>query len=186
MNSQPRTGNGAAANVSPLVASLLDGFERVHELIPAIVDGLSPDELTWRPDRDANSIGWLLWHLARVEDSHLADLDGSQQLWTKDGWAGAFHLPYDDTDIGFGQDSETVGQFFVADPMLLVRYPEAVHDRTRDVVSPLTDSDQERIIDDSYDPPVTVGARLVSVVNDITQHVGQASYVRGLVERRRS
>ncbi len=169
---------------TPVSRVLLDAFERVHEIVPSVVEGLDSQQLTWRPDPEANSIGWLLWHLARVEDSHLADLDNADQLWTQDGWVEKFHLPYNESDIGFGQDSDTVGQFFVADPTILITYCEAVHSRTRDIVSALTEKDYERVIDDSYDPPVTVAARLVSVVNDTTQHIGQASYVRGLVERR--
>jgi len=174
----------SSEGAAPSARLLLDAFDRVRELLPAVVEGLSTEELSWRPDKEANSIGWLLWHLARVEDSHLADLDGSDQIWTQDGWAQRFELPYDESDIGFGQDSAAVGQFFVADPSLLITYHEAVHARTREMVSRLTGEDHERVIDDSYDPPVTVGARLVSVINDTTQHIGQASYVRGLVERR--
>ena len=169
---------------APSARLLLDAFDRVHELVPSVVEGLDSQELSWRPDKDANSIGWLLWHLARVEDSHLADLDGSEQIWTQDGWAQRFQLPYDESDIGFGQDSAAVGQFYVADPRLLISYDEAVHARTKKIVSQLTGPDHERVIDDSYDPPVTLGARLVSVVNDTTQHIGQASYVRGLLRRR--
>lgn len=178
--------NTDESGVSPVAATapLLDGFDRVHELIPAVVEGLTSDELVWRPDQDANPIGWLLWHLLRVEDDHLADLAGLEQVWTSDGWSTRFALPYDDSDIGFGQDSQQVGRFLVPDPTVLVGYHEAVHAHTQEIVSRLTDADLERIVDDSYDPPVTMRARLVSVVNDTTQHIGQASYVRGLLERR--
>lgn len=163
---------------------LLDAFDRVHEIIPSVIEGLDSEQLRWRPDEAANSIGWLLWHLARVEDSHIADLDGSLQLWTKDGWAQRFDLPYGDADIGFGQDADAVGEFYLANPALLITYHEAVRARTQQVVSGLAPEDYARILDDSYDPPVTVAARLVSVVNDTTQHIGQASYVRGLLQRR--
>lgn len=181
-STQPDTSDDVAA--TPIARLILDAFDRVRELVPAVVEGLSPEELNWRPGREANSIGWLLWHLTRVEDSHLADLDGVEQVWTQDGWSSRFALPYDESDIGFGQDSAAVGQFFVADPTLLIMYHAAVHARTREIVSRLTDEENERIVDDSYDPPVTAAARLVSVINDTTQHIGQASYVRGLVENR--
>lgn len=171
-------------DVSIAAQLLLDAFGRVHELVPSVVEGLDSEELSWRPDEDANSIGWLLWHLARVEDSHLADLQNSEQLWTRDGWAQRFQLPYDASDIGFGQDSSAVGEFFLEDPKLLISYHQVVHAATCDIVSGLTDEDHQRVIDDSYDPPVTISSRLVSVVNDTTQHIGQASYVRGLLERR--
>ncbi len=184
MNAQPQNNDESAVSPAAATAPLLDGFDRVHELVPAVVEGLTSDDLAWRPDQDANPIGWLLWHLLRVEDDHLADLAGSEQVWTRDGWSIRFALPYDESDIGFGQDSHQVGQFFVKDPTVLIGYDEAVHARTHEIVSRLTEADFERVVDDSYDPPVTIGARLVSVVNDTTQHIGQASYVRGLLERR--
>ncbi len=159
---------------------LVDAFERVHELVPTVIEGLTSEDLTWRPDSDANSIAWLIWHLTRVQDSHLADLDGSEQIW-----AEKFALPYDESSIGFGQSSEEVGQFSVKDPALLSRYHEAVQTRTKKIILELSAKDYDRVIDDSYDPPVTIGTRIVSVVNDTTQHIGQASYVRGLVQRRR-
>lgn len=165
---------------------LLDAFERVHETVPTVVSGLSVPELTWRPDTDANPIGWLIWHLSRVQDSHLSDLAASPQLWIQGGWAERFALPYDESAIGYGQDSEDVGQFSLNAPSLLREYHEAVHSRTTQIIPSFSEDDYDRVIDDSYDPPVTIGVRLMSVVNDITQHVGQAAYVRGLVERRRN
>ncbi len=184
MNASAQREHDMRENADLPAQLLLDAFGRVHELVPFVVEGLDDEQLNWRPDPGANSIGWLLWHLARVEDSHLADLKGSQQRWTQDGWVQRFGLDYDVSDIGFGHDSDAVAQFFVADPSLLISYYEAVHSRTREILSELADKDYARVIDTSYDPPVTVAVRLVSVVNDTTQHIGQAAYVRGLVDRR--
>ena len=164
---------------------VLDAFERVRELVPAVLEGLSPTDLTWRPDSGANPIAWLVWHLTRVQDSHLAELDGSEQIWVEGAWGEKFALPYDESAIGFGQSSEEVEKFSIKDPCLLTGYHEAVQTRTRDIVRELSPDDYDRVIDDSFDPPVTIGTRLVSVINDTTQHIGQASYVRGLVEQRR-
>lgn len=160
---------------------LADAFGRVHEVLPGAVDGLTADALLWRPDADANSIAWLVWHLTRVQDDHLAGVAGREQVYTEDGWAGRFGLPYDDDALGYGHTSEEVGAFRLSDPGLLTGYHEAVHARTLEVLAGLTDL--ERVVDRSFDPPVTVAVRLVSVVNDIAQHAGQAAYVRGLVDR---
>ena len=170
--------------VSAAVSLLTDAFERVHELIPVIVADLGTAELTWRPDKDANSIGWLVWHLSRVQDDHIAGLTGRDQVWMTDGWVGRFALPYDDDTIGYGQSSAEVGEFAVDDPALLTGYHEAAHQETIAALRDLTDGDFERVVDEHWDPPVTLGARVVSVLGDITQHAGQASYVRGLLERR--
>jgi uncharacterized damage-inducible protein DinB len=161
---------------------LTDSLERVRESVTAVVDGLSPDELTQRPTRDANPIGWLVWHLTRVQDDHVAHVAGSEQVWTADGYVDRFDLPYDTATHGYGQTSEEVGQFR-AEAELLSTYYEAVHARTLEYVAGLSPDDLDRIVDTRWDPPVTLGARLVSVVNDDTQHVGQAAYVRGLLGR---
>ncbi len=164
---------------------LQDAFDRVHELVPSAVDGLTADELLWRPDPEANHVAWLVWHLSRVQDDHLAGVASVDQVWTGQGWSSRFGLPYPDDAIGYGQSSEEVGSFELSDPGLLTGYHEAVHSMTRSVLDGLTDDDLSRVVDERWDPPVTVAVRLVSVVNDIGQHVGQAAYVRGLIERRR-
>jgi uncharacterized damage-inducible protein DinB len=164
------------------VELLTDSLERVRESVAAALDGLSADELIQRPTRDANPIGWLVWHLTRVQDDHIADVAGTEQVWTADGYADRFDLPYDTATHGYGQSSEEVGQFR-ADADLLSAYYDAVHARTMEYLAGLAPDDLDRIVDERWDPPVTLGARLVSVVNDDTQHVGQAAYARGLLGR---
>jgi hypothetical protein len=63
-------------------------------------------------------------------------------------------------------------------------YHDAVHGRTLTYLETIDAEELERIIDDGWDPPVSVGVRLVSVIGDDLQHAGQAAYVRGLIERR--
>jgi hypothetical protein len=163
---------------------LSDAFGRVHEAVPEVVSGLSPEQLLWRPDPGANPIAWLVWHLSRVQDDHLAGIDSGEQVWTSGGWHDRFGLPYSTRAVGYGQSADEVGAFAVGDPGLLTRYHAAVHDRTLGVLAGLGAADYARVVDRNWDPPVTAAVRLVSVVNDITQHLGQAAYVRGLVERR--
>ena len=165
-------------------ALLLDAFGRVHDLVHHVADGLSAADLDWRPTPEANTIGWLLWHLARVEDDHLAGIHGGEQVWFADGWADRFTLPVDRRSIGFGQSAAEARSVVVADVALLTGYHDAVHARTVSVVAALADTDFDRVVDRRWDPPVTAAVRLVSVVNDITQHVGQAAYVKGLLPRR--
>ncbi|TWE10097.1 mycothiol transferase [Rudaeicoccus suwonensis] len=159
---------------------LRDAFGRVADELPSLLDGLTPDQVLWRPEGRGNSIGWLVWHLTRVQDDHLAGVDGRDQVWTSGGWARRFGLPYDDAAIGYGQSADEVAVFEVSDAELLVGYHAAVHEMTLSVLDAMSDADYERIVDERWDPPVTAAVRLVSVVGDITQHVGQAAYVRGL------
>ena len=157
---------------------LSDAFGRVHESVEAVLDGLTDEQLEHRPGPQANPIGWLVWHLARVQDDHVADVAGGEQVYA--GFVDRFALPYDEDAIGYGQSSDDVAAF-AAPAALLGEYAAAVHERTLAYLATLSGEDLDRVVDDSWDPPVTLGARLVSVVNDDTQHVGQAAYVKGLL-----
>ena len=166
------------------IAILLDSFGRARELVPTVLEGLTVEDLTWRPDAGANSIGWLVWHLTRVQDDHVAGLLDTEQVWTVDGWAARFGLPYADDAIGYGQTAEEVAAFTVDDAHLLHDYFSAVHASTVETLSAMPVEDLDRIVDASWDPPVTVAVRLVSVADDMAQHLGQAAYLRGMLERR--
>jgi hypothetical protein len=161
---------------------LLDALERVHDVVHRTVDGLSEDQLAHRlvPPGRSNSIAWLVWHLTRVQDDHVAEIAGTEQVWTSKGYADRFGLPFDPAATGYGHtDAEVAAVRAPAE--LLTDYFDAVHEATRRYVATLTDDDLPRIVDERWDPPVTLGVRLVSVVSDDLQHAGQAAFVRGLL-----
>ncbi|MGY1636094.1 DinB family protein [Geodermatophilus sp. SYSU D00742] len=156
-------------------------YEQIGETLRSTVEGLSADDLARRVGPDANPIGWLTWHLLRVQDDHVSDVAGTDQVWTSDGWADRFGLPVDDTATGYGMSSEDVAAVRVPSAELLLGYSAAVHQRTADFLQGLSDEDLDRVVDERWDPPVTLGVRLVSVLSDDLQHLGQAAYVRGLL-----
>lgn len=209
---------------------LKDAFGRVAEELPASLDGLTAEQLLWRPGPDANSIGWLAWHIARCEDAQMAPFRSlldeanaadaaamvssaamldplgatgvagtmavplqeaaheaaeSPDVWTSEGWFEKFGLPYERGDIGYGHSSEQVAAFDVTDVGLLTGYYAQVHGATLGILDRLNEDDFDRIVDANWDPPVTLGVRVVSVVNDITAHTGQIAYIRGLLANRR-
>lgn len=164
---------------------LVDGFGRIRDGVPEVVDGLAAEELLWRPDPDANHIAWLVWHLSRQQDEQMAHLGGNPSAWRSGEWSGRFGLPYPPDAHGYGMTSEEVGAFALDDPQVLIDYHTAVHELTLGVVGGLGADDFKRVIDRSWDPPVTVSVRIVSVLDDSAKHLGQAEYVRGMVRRRR-
>lgn len=164
---------------------LVDAFGRVQEEVHAAVDGLSAEQLAFRADERANSIASLVWHLTRVQDDHVADVAGTGQVWIDQDWVGRFGLPFVPYDTGYGHSSRNVAALQVPDGNLLTGYHDAVYEQTVRYVAELTDDDFDRIVDDAWDPPVTLGVRLVSVIGDDMQHAGQAAFLRGVVERRR-
>jgi uncharacterized damage-inducible protein DinB len=147
-----------------------------------VVDGLTVEQLTIRLDRDANTISWLVWHLTRVQDDHIAEVAGTEQVWTSRGWAERFALPFPAGSIGYGHSSDEVAAVR-AGAGLLAAYHDATAERTLDYLRALSDADLDRVVDRHWDPPVTLGVRLVSVAADDLQHVGQAAFIRGIALR---
>lgn len=167
------------ASVSEL---LLDGFERVSEVVHAVLDGLTVEDLTYRPDPQANSISWLVWHLTRIQDDHVAGAAGLPQVWL-DGWQQRAGLPFDPAEHGYGQNSSQVAQVRLAADFL-AGYYDATHAQTVAFLSGLSDADLDAVVDRRWDPPVTLGVRIISVLADDLQHAGQAAYLRGIAQRR--
>jgi uncharacterized damage-inducible protein DinB len=162
---------------------LTDAFGRVQQSVHGAVEGLSAGQLAARLDEDANSIAWLCWHLARVQDDHVAGAFGVEQVWP--GFADRFGLPFGQGATGYGHSSRQVAQVRVPSGELLTGYHDAVHAQTIRLVAGVTDADLSRIVDERWNPPVTLGVRLVSVISDCLQHAGQAAFIRGILLRER-
>ena len=161
---------------------LADAFGRVREAVYAAAIGLTLEQLHYRPAQGTNSIAWLVWHLTRVQDDHVAGVAQTEQVWMSGDWAPRFGFPDGSTDTGYGHNSDQVAAVQVKSGEVLTAYFDAVHERTMRFVATLTEADLPRIVDESWDPPVTLAARLISVISDDLQHAGAAMYLRGIVE----
>jgi len=159
---------------------LIDAFDRVKSTVHETTEGLTIDQLTFRPNGTGNSIAWLIWHLTRVQDDHVADLADGEQVWMSGGWDKRFNLPFNASVTGYGQDAEEVASVKV-EADLLLRYHDAVCDKTTKYLETIQEDDYKKIVDKSWDPPVTLAVRLISIISDDLQHVGQAAYVKGLL-----
>jgi hypothetical protein len=159
-----------------------EAFSRVRAVVHSAVDDVSVGVLTYRADAEANTIAWLVWHLSRVQDDHVAELVGEEQVWITGGWAERFDLPFDPRATGYGQSADEIAGVRT-DAELLGLYYDAVHAQTMAYLGTLRDEDFDRIVDPSWNPPVTLAVRLVSILADDLQHAGQASYALGLAKR---
>jgi hypothetical protein len=158
---------------------LRDAFTRLIEHVDELTDRLTDDQADYRPSPEANSIAWLIWHSARVQDIQLAPIAGVEQVWLRDGWVDRFGLDLPRNDTGYGHSAEEVAKVR-ASADLLSGYYRAVHKVTLEYVAGVTADELSRIVDTNWDPPVTASARLVSIIDDCAQHLGQAAYVRGI------
>ena len=164
-----------------VAALLLELYGRIPPLARDAVDGLDVATLTTSPAPGTNTIAWLVWHTARVQDHHISEVMETEQIWTTDGWARRFGLEPDPANTGYGHGAHDVAAVRPEGPDALLDYLDAVDQRTRTFLQRLEAAELDRIVDRRWDPPVTLGVRLVSIADDGLQHLGQAAYVRGLV-----
>ena len=165
-------------------ALLLELYGRIPPLARRATDGLALHQLTELPGPGANPVGWLVWHAARVQDHHVAEILEADQIWVSDGWAAHFGLDPDPADTGYGHGPDDVARVQPDSAGALLGYLDAVAERTNSFLRTLDPAALDRIVDRRWDPPVTLGVRLISVADDSLQHAGQAAYVRGLLEGR--
>jgi hypothetical protein len=159
---------------------LLDSFDRIPADLRAAVAGLTAGQLAWAPRPGANSIGWLVWHLTRVQDDHVAELMDVGQVYAAGGWPARFGRD-DPAETGYGHTAGDVAGVRPDSADALIDYYDEVAARTREFMVGLAPDDLDRVIDKRWDPPVTLGVRLISVINDDIQHVGQAALLRGIL-----
>ncbi|HKP40816.1 mycothiol transferase [Mycobacterium sp.] len=158
---------------------LRDSFTRLIEHVEELTDGLTDEVAIFRPTGTANSIAWLIWHSARVQDAQLCEIADTEQVWTRGGWVDRFGLDLPRDDTGYGHDTDDVGKVR-AHADLLAGYYHAVHKVTLEYIASVTADELGRVVDKRWNPPVTASVRLVSIIDDCAQHLGQAAYVRGI------
>jgi hypothetical protein len=177
-----RGGKEAAVEWPELI---VDGYDRLPELMEEVLAGVRTDDLDWPPRPGCNPLGWTVWHLTRVQDSQIADLMGEADLWTRDGWHEKFGRPPDHEDSGYGHTPAQVRAFRSPSAKVQLDYLRAVTARTKQYLASLSPSDLDRELDEPwYKPLPTVGVRIVSILADCHQHAGEASYIRGLLKAR--
>ncbi|PWD51049.1 hypothetical protein C8046_10710 [Serinibacter arcticus] len=163
---------------------LADAFGRIPDLIHHALDGADHATLTRRLDPATNTLAWLAWHTGREQDAQIAALAGTPEVWVSDGWARRAALDLPDDDMGYGHDAAHVERVDAPADVLL-GYATAVEQAARTYLAGLADDDLDVVVDEDWDPPVTLGARLVSVVGDALEHAGQAAFLRGVLDRAR-
>ncbi len=157
---------------------IVDALDKENGFLLDAVEGLGPDELAWQPAADANSIGWILWHMVRVEDMWIQFFAQFQtELWETGGWHEKFGLPT--RDNGFGHTAEQVNNFPGVDLAEFLRYRAAVRQATLAYLDTLTTEDMETVPRERR-PEMSLGAMFRQIIGEMYQHVGHIAYLRGL------
>lgn len=159
---------------------LKDLANRPSEVAARLKDRVRDEMLNAHPGEHDNSVAWLLWHTAREIDEQVSALSGQETVWVSQNFDEQFGLDLEPHELGFGQSAERARSIVVDDAGLLFEHLDAVVAAEQDYIDTLGPADLDDIIDEQWDPPVSQGARLVSVTEDALQHLGQATYVTGM------
>lgn len=181
------TSNYGSDAETSAVTLLRDGFGRVREGLELLLESAEPRMLRFRASKNSNSVAWLTWHLTRIEDDHFTHMARAlgnestlEQCWISLDWVGRFNLPYRRLDTGFGHSSDQVADFGVYDGEYLLGYHRDVHEQAMGILATLREEDFSTIIDRRWNPPVTAGVRLISILAETTKHLGQAEFLQGI------
>jgi uncharacterized damage-inducible protein DinB len=157
---------------------ITDALEKENGFLIDALDGLTADEMSWQPAPDANSIGWILWHMVRVEDMWIQFFAQFQtELWEAEGWHEKFGLPT--RDNGFGHTTEQVNNFPGVDLEQFLQYRAAVRASTLAYLDTLSPDDMETVPRERR-PEMSLGAMFRQIIGEMYQHVGHIAYLRGL------
>lgn len=162
---------------------LLDLLGRVRDTARTVLDDTPEDRLGTPPAPGTNTIAWLVWHLSRGLDAQVAGALGRDAVWETGGWRERFALPLPAGAHGYGMSYDEVLSVQASTEQLR-GYLDAACDAAAEAMRGVTDKDLDRVVDEHWDPPVTLAVRLVSILNDATQHAGQAAYASGILSRR--
>lgn len=165
----------------PAKEVLIDLARRPQNAAEALRGALTPALLNAHPQHD-NSIAWLLWHAAREIDEQLALISGEEQVWTSAGFADRFGLRVGSHEHGYGHTPAQARAIIVHDPDLLIDHITAVVEAQVAFLTALEAGELSRIVDERWDPPVTLAARMISMSVDAAEHIGQAAYGAGMHE----
>lgn len=156
---------------------LRDLATRPRDALLALRANLTDGVLNSHPAGHDNSPSWLIWHAGREIDAQLAPLAGTDEVWTQ--FREQLALGELGDTSGYGHTAEQARSIVVHDAGPLLDYFVATTDALLAYLGTLGDADLDDVIDTNWTPPVTRGARLVSIIDDAAQHIGQAAYAVG-------
>jgi uncharacterized damage-inducible protein DinB len=160
-----------------------EAYGRISPLVHRATEGLATEQLCYLIEPGANTIAWLVWHLSRIQDQHISELLEEPELWSDRSWVRVTGIERDPVTRGQGDGPAEVAALRPSGADGLLAYHDAVTARTAKYLCGVDEAELDRPIDFSYDPPVSAGVRLASVLSDNLQHAGQALYLRGVLDR---
>lgn len=165
------------------VQFIADCMQQTHIRLMATCDGLTEEQMLWRPSPTANNIGFILWHVARSEDGRTSRIAGGKgefgtELWVSGGWYERFGQPETAPDPG---DRLGLRSLAIPAPEVLTSYAQVVSERTARFLELLDDARLGEPMP-GREQNETISDSLRHGIVHKNNHHGQIDYLRGLQE----
>ena len=159
------------------IKSELDGLKRGQS---RILKDLTQQDLAWRPSSGCNSMGLILFHVAKGEDSFiLGSLQGKPALWSSQKWYDKMNLP--ESEAGNRYTVDQVNCFMVPDMKQLMAYYDTVRTETLRYLDTLKPADFDRKVKLPFGEFNVAGVFSV-IASHTAQHNGEIAYLRGMLK----
>ena len=164
-----------------ITSFILGMLESQYKTLNTILDGLTHDELTWRPGPESNPIGFIFWHMTRDEDYTQAMIRQQPQEWIHDKWYEKFKMSDNPDEDGYGYTADQVAAFIAPELDDLFKYSKNTRNQTINLLKNLPDEEIDRIIKTPYWGDRSIGSLYYSgFLPEVLQHTGHIAYLRGL------
>ncbi|MFC1994682.1 DinB family protein [Chloroflexota bacterium] len=158
---------------------ILASLEQSKGYLSKALDGLTQEEAAWSPRAECNSIAFISWHIARVEDFFVnRALQRKDELYESEGWQEKLGTP--PKEVGY---QYTVGQLCawpVPQLEVLRAYADSVREKTLAFLKHLAPARLSEVPRPDRSPD-SIGVTLGRISTEIALHVGQIAYLRGML-----
>ncbi len=144
-----------------------------------VLQGLSQEEIAWRPASGCNAIGLILFHMARTEDALIQGLlQKAASVWDAEKWYERVGLSKE--EAGSHYTVEQVNGFKVPELAKILAYYDAVRARTKEKLRSMAVEAFDEKITFPNVGEMTIGAFFAFMIAHTAEHIGEISYLRGM------
>lgn len=164
-----------------LVEFIQNCLDQNYRSLVRCLEGLTPEELSWRPNPQCMSIGFIAWHYDRILDMWMARCRDAPQLW-EEGWADKMgRSPAQPLDNGVMFTEKELEGFEVPPLSLLLEYAGAAKESAMRFLKGLTDDALDKTFIMARGGEINLTTMFQQVIWEFNQHGGQMAYLRGML-----
>ena len=167
--------------MQPFLIAIDSGVNECFGKLNQALDGLTDDEMRWKPTLESNSIDWMVWHMARVEDNLVNYvLQNRASIWERDGWGERLGIAT--TSAGAGMTVHEIRAMGRINVPAVMEYYRSVRQETSDYFENIMQEDDlSRVIEHTSFRGVTGAWVLGRLLCEEAEHLGQIEYLRGIM-----